>query len=85
MGQWGEVFWKGGEKFGRTFRIVEDDIQRKGIAKAGFEHLVVKEWKGPFGAWSKEEKWKEIGFFSKMVADSDMEGERPFAQGYISV
>lgn len=45
MHQWGKVFWAGGEKFGRTFRVVEDDIQKKCMEEAGFVDITVWEHK----------------------------------------
>lgn len=51
MDQWREVFWAGGEKFGRTFRVVEDDIQKKCMEDAGFVDITVREIKvSPFSA-----------------------------------
>ena len=36
VGQWGRFFTEGGEKTGRTFSVVDDDLQRKGMEAAGF-------------------------------------------------
>jgi hypothetical protein len=33
---WGQLFVKGSEKLGRTFTIVDDELQRKGMEAAGF-------------------------------------------------
>jgi ubiquinone/menaquinone biosynthesis C-methylase UbiE len=41
MDQWTKVFWAGGDKFGRTFRVFEDDIQKKCMEEAGFVDVVV--------------------------------------------
>ena len=43
--QWTKVFWEGGSKFGRTFRVVEDDIQKKYMEEAGFVDVTVWEFK----------------------------------------
>jgi hypothetical protein len=48
MDQWGKVFWEGGKKFGRTFRVVEDDIQKKCMEEAGFVDITVWELKAGF-------------------------------------
>jgi ubiquinone/menaquinone biosynthesis C-methylase UbiE len=45
MHQWGKVFMAGGEKFGRTFRVIEDDIQKKCMEEAGFVDITVWEHK----------------------------------------
>ena len=36
LDQWGKVFHKAGNKFGRSFRVYEDGIQRKAMEAAGF-------------------------------------------------
>lgn len=36
MGQWGEIFVEGGRKLGRSFSLLEDEEQRRGIEAAGF-------------------------------------------------
>ena len=36
LGQWGRFFTEGGRKLGRTFLVLEDDLQRKGMEAAGF-------------------------------------------------
>lgn len=74
MGQWTKVFWEGGKKFGRTFRVVEDSIQEKYMREAGFVDIVVKDIKCPVGGWPKDKRLKEIGLFTKLVLDTDMEG-----------
>ena len=43
--EWGKVFRAGGDKFGRTFRVLEDDIQRKCMEEAGFVDIMVKDIK----------------------------------------
>jgi Methyltransferase domain len=79
MGQWGKVFWEGGKKFGRTFRVVEDDIQRKGMEDAGFVDIVVRDYKCPVGSWPRAEKQKEIGLCSRLTLETDIEGENEFS------
>ncbi|RYP76324.1 hypothetical protein DL769_003664 [Monosporascus sp. CRB-8-3] len=36
LDQWGRVFWEAGKKFGRSFRVFEDELQRKAMEAAGF-------------------------------------------------
>jgi hypothetical protein len=74
MGQWGKVFSEGGKKFGRTFRVIQDDVQIKGMEKAGFVDIVVKDYMCPIGDWPRDPKQKEIGMFSKLVLDTDLAG-----------
>jgi SAM-dependent methyltransferase len=40
LDQWGKVFLEGGRKFGRSFAVVNEDLQRKGLQAAGFTNLV---------------------------------------------
>ena len=39
MNQWGKFFIEGGKKLGRTFTIIDDDLQPKGITDAGFTNV----------------------------------------------
>lgn len=39
LDQWGKVFKEGGKKFGRSFLVVNEDVQRKGLEAAGFSDL----------------------------------------------
>jgi ubiquinone/menaquinone biosynthesis C-methylase UbiE len=45
LDQWGKVFREGGKKFGRTFMVVSEDLQRKGLEAAGFVDLVQQDFK----------------------------------------
>ena len=36
LGQWGKFFFEGGRKTGRSFTVVEEDLQRKAMEAAGF-------------------------------------------------
>lgn len=74
MHQWGKVFWAGGEKFGRTFRVVEDDIQKKCMEEAGFVDITVWEHKCPIGSWPADPRLKKLGQFARLVLESDAEG-----------
>ncbi|KAJ4289321.1 hypothetical protein N0V88_007072 [Collariella sp. IMI 366227] len=74
MGQLARVFWEGGRKFGRTFRIYEDDIQRKGMEAAGFTDITVKDIKIPTGGWPSDPKLKSLGEFSDATFVNDLEG-----------
>lgn len=45
MRQWTEVFVDGGEKVGRTFLVVDEELQRKGMEAAGFVDIQEYNWK----------------------------------------
>lgn len=79
MGQWYKVFTEGGKKFGRTFRLISEDVQRKGMEAAGFADIVVKDYKCPIGEWPRDPRQKEIGAFAKATLESDLEGTSCFS------
>ncbi|KAL2132739.1 hypothetical protein VTI74DRAFT_3422 [Chaetomium olivicolor] len=74
MGQMSKVFWEGGKKFGRTFRVVDDDLQQKYMEEAGFVDIVVKDYTTPFGDWPQDKRLKQIGMWAKAALLSDLEG-----------
>lgn len=39
LGQWGQFFIEGSKKMGSSFTIVEDEIQRASMEKAGFTDI----------------------------------------------
>ena len=45
LDQWGKVFHQAGNKFGRTFRVYEEGIQRKAMEEAGFVDIKEYEYK----------------------------------------
>lgn len=45
LGQWSKVFVEGGKKFGRSFTIVDDDVQQTCMKVAGFTDITVKDIK----------------------------------------
>ena len=48
LDQWGRVFQQAGRKFGRTFKVLEDGVQVRGMREAGFVDLRVVEYKVGF-------------------------------------
>lgn len=38
--QWGKMFGEAGRKIGRSFLVIGEDVQRKGLEAAGFQDLV---------------------------------------------
>ena len=56
MDEWGKVFWEAGKKFGRTFRVVEDDVQRKCMEDAGF--VDVQMWEHKVSAAASIFAWR---------------------------
>ncbi|KAI1492951.1 S-adenosyl-L-methionine-dependent methyltransferase [Biscogniauxia mediterranea] len=74
LGQWGRVFGEAGTKFGRSFRVVEDGIQRKALEAAGFVDLKVYELRTPIGSWPANAKEREIGQYAQLALEQDIEG-----------
>lgn len=54
MDQWGKFFIEGGKKLGSTFTVIEDEIQKKEMEKAGFVDIHEFEYKVVAKADSKE-------------------------------
>ena len=75
LDQFPKVFWAGGEKFGRSFRVVDDGLQKKGMEEAGFVDVVVKDLHVPVGDWPKDPHQKELGTFAQVSLLSDIEGK----------
>ncbi|KAK3946518.1 S-adenosyl-L-methionine-dependent methyltransferase [Pseudoneurospora amorphoporcata] len=74
MSQWAKVWNAGGEKTGRTFMVYDHDLQRKGMEKAGFVDITVKEFYIPVGVWHKDKELAEKGLWWKMLMETDLEG-----------
>jgi len=45
IAQWGKVFLQAGKKFGRTFAVIEEDLQIKAMEAAGFVDVQVTNFK----------------------------------------
>lgn len=41
LNKWSEAFVEGGKKFGRSFTIVDDDVQQTAMEAAGFTDITV--------------------------------------------
>ncbi|KAM0541356.1 hypothetical protein ACHAPJ_013276 [Fusarium lateritium] len=77
MGQWGKIFVEGGKKIGRTFTVVQDELQNKAMAEAGFIDVQQKMYKArssPIGSWPKDERLREVGQYAQLVMEQDFKG-----------
>ncbi|KAI0837016.1 S-adenosyl-L-methionine-dependent methyltransferase [Hypoxylon sp. FL0890] len=72
--QWGKVFTEAGKKFGRTFSVVEEGLQRKAMEAAGFEIVEELDMKTPLGPWPADETQKQIGLYNRLAIEQDVEG-----------
>ncbi|KAK2686194.1 hypothetical protein QWA68_014609 [Fusarium oxysporum] len=74
LGQWGKLFIEGAKKFGMSFSVYEEELQRKAMEAAGFVDIQQYEYKAPLGDWPKDPELKELGEFGRHVFLSDTEG-----------
>ena len=70
--EWATPFFASGEKFGRTFAVVEKNKQW--MKDAGFVNVVEKKFKIPLGGWSSDPKLKEIGRWNLLFCMQGLEG-----------
>ncbi|KAI5857387.1 S-adenosyl-L-methionine-dependent methyltransferase [Durotheca rogersii] len=74
LDQWGKVFGESGKRIGRSFRVVEEGIQRKAMEEAGFVDIREHDFKTPLGDWPADPKLKEIGQYNQLALEQDIEG-----------
>lgn len=74
LGQWGKLFANFGETIGRPFTLVADDIQKRSMQAAGFVDIHEAEYKIPVGTWPKDPRLKEIGGYTQLAFEADIEG-----------
>ncbi|KAK3338901.1 S-adenosyl-L-methionine-dependent methyltransferase [Neurospora tetraspora] len=74
MSQWSKVFNEGGRRFGRSFEVYDHDLQRKGMAAAGFVDIEYKDYIIPIGVWHPEKETAESGLWWKLAIEADLEG-----------
>ncbi|KIL85357.1 hypothetical protein FAVG1_11313 [Fusarium avenaceum] len=83
LGQWGKLFIKGAKKFGMSFTVYEEELQRKAMEAAGFVDIQTHEFKTPIGNWPKDREMKEYGEFARHVFLVDTEGAVVFVANTI--
>nr|XP_036589604.1 flavonol synthase flavanone 3-hydroxylase [Colletotrichum truncatum]KAF6801609.1 flavonol synthase flavanone 3-hydroxylase [Colletotrichum truncatum] len=74
LGQWGKFFEEGGRKMGRTFRVLDENLQKTSMEEAGFEEITEWNNKAPIGVWPKDPVKREIGEWAQLTLLSDIEG-----------
>ncbi|KAI8254676.1 hypothetical protein K4K58_012145 [Colletotrichum sp. SAR11_239] len=74
LGQWGKFFEEGGRKMGRTFRVLDENLQKTSMEGAGFENITEWNNKAPIGNWPKDPVKREIGEWAQLTLLSDIEG-----------
>ncbi|KAK7420362.1 hypothetical protein QQX98_002785 [Neonectria punicea] len=78
MSKWGNIFFEGGRKLGRSFSVLEDDVQKKGMEAAGFVDVHEENFKVPIGGWSQDPTFKEAGQYFQAAILKDIEGTLTF-------
>ncbi|KAF5724613.1 mRNA 3 end-processing YTH1 [Fusarium mundagurra] len=48
MSEWGKFFIEGGKRLGRTFTILDDDLQKKAMEDAGFTDIQTRDFKASY-------------------------------------
>ncbi|EEY17093.1 conserved hypothetical protein [Verticillium alfalfae VaMs.102] len=71
---WSRLFVEGAEKFGRSFTVLSDELQRKGMQEAGFVDLHEVNFKVPIGDWPLDPKLAEVGQWVRLTMENDLEG-----------
>ncbi|KAL2128481.1 hypothetical protein VTI74DRAFT_9124 [Chaetomium olivicolor] len=74
MDQWGKLFKEAGSITSRSFMVINEDLQRKGLEAAGFTNLVQWDFNCPVTPWPRDAKLRRLGQYSWMSLDSDIEG-----------
>ncbi|KAF5251728.1 hypothetical protein FANTH_3338 [Fusarium anthophilum] len=74
MKRWGEVFEEGGQRAGRSFSMIREDVQRRSMEEAGFVNIHVVDLKAPVGGWHTEERLKQVGQYMQAALERDYEG-----------
>ncbi|MCJ1375148.1 hypothetical protein MMC20_006382 [Loxospora ochrophaea] len=72
LGQSGPIFIEAAKTIGMSLTIIDE---MKGyIEEAGFEDVVLKEYRWPVGTWSEDPKLKELGRWNQVHLLEGMEG-----------
>ncbi|KAG7109134.1 methyltransferase tdiE like protein [Verticillium longisporum] len=71
---WSRLFVEGGQRFGRSFTVLSDELQRQGMQEAGFVDLHEVNFKVPIGDWPLDPKLAEVGQWVRLTMENDLEG-----------
>ncbi|KAJ4405424.1 hypothetical protein N0V85_004678 [Neurospora sp. IMI 360204] len=83
MSQWSKMFNEGGRRLGRTFEVYDHDLQRKGMAAAGFVDIEYKDYIIPIGLWHPDKEAAETGLWWKLAIEADLEGYLNYTFNYL--
>ncbi|PSR82850.1 S-adenosyl-L-methionine-dependent methyltransferase [Coniella lustricola] len=74
IAQWGRFFEEGGRRTGRSFLVVDYDVQWRAMEAAGFVDMQEWGFKAPVGTWPEDDDRKEVGEWAMHSLLSDIEG-----------
>ncbi|KAG5656845.1 hypothetical protein KAF25_010398 [Fusarium avenaceum] len=74
MQRWGQVFEEGGQRAGRSFAIIKEDVQKSSLEAAGFVNIHVEDLKAPVGGWHPEPRLRQVGQYMQAALERDYEG-----------
>ncbi|KAK0610736.1 S-adenosyl-L-methionine-dependent methyltransferase [Immersiella caudata] len=75
---WGRMCKETGEKIGRPFTVLTDNVQKTGLETAGFVDVQTVDFKVPVGGWPRDAKLAEVGRFVQLTLENDLEGYSTF-------
>ncbi|KAF1817550.1 SAM dependent methyltransferase [Eremomyces bilateralis CBS 781.70] len=70
--KWAHLFIEIGQKIGRTFEVAESAPEW--LKAAGFVNVTNQTIKVPLGPWAKEKHLKELGLWSRVYLENNLEG-----------
>jgi len=71
---WADLFYKGGEKMGRSFAIAGGHQMKELMEKAGFVEVVERKIKMPMHGWPRDKQLREAGLMGQLALDQAIEG-----------
>jgi len=70
--QWGDIFYTAGDKIGRTFKTVGENLGW--LKAAGFQGVQERRMKLPLGSWPKDPNLKRLGVLNCVASEMGLEG-----------
>ncbi|KAK5651413.1 hypothetical protein OQA88_12501 [Cercophora sp. LCS_1] len=71
---WGKMTRTAGPIMGKSFMIISENLQRKGMEDAGFVEITQVDKKCPVGGWPLDPKLAEVGRSLQLGFENDLEG-----------
>ncbi|KAI0476548.1 S-adenosyl-L-methionine-dependent methyltransferase [Xylariaceae sp. FL0804] len=71
---WGPLFHEATDKVGRSMSVIEENKLVNGLTRAGFVDVKERTVKLPASPWPKDPTLKQIGAFSRLAMEQDLDG-----------